>query len=75
MNNHLVENPIQHPSMKISWLGTVTTPINTEGALAISRVIFSYGAYPLYISTDESKGVFVHLVKNWRTFWIVNDGS
>ena len=43
--------------------GTHATPVDTEGALAISRVIFSYGAYPLYISTDESKGMFSDIIQ------------
>jgi len=42
--------PMRHPSIQ-------------RGALAISRVIFSYGAYPLYISADESKGMFSDIIQ------------
>ena len=46
----VVSVPMRHPSIQ-------------RGALAISRVIFSYGAYPLYISTDESKGMFSDIIQ------------
>lgn len=47
----------------ISWMGTLPTPVNTERAPAISRVIFFLRAYPLYISIDERMGMFSDIIQ------------
>jgi hypothetical protein len=47
----------------VLFVPTLPTPVNTKGALAICRLIFCYGAYPLYISTDESKGMFSDIIQ------------